>query len=312
LDDLRRLDLNLLVTLDALLAELHVTRAAAKLHLSQPAVSLQLARLRAHFGDPLLLPGPRGMRPTARAEELRGPLREALEGLRRAVAPAAAFDPATATNTWRIDAADYGALAIVAPVVAGLRRIAPHTRLVLVDRGPGAVAQQLASGELDLVLHTRERMSPVWRAQKLFDETYVLAGRRGHPRLKRRPSLAAFCALEHVVVSPEGGGFRGPTDTALEALGLSRRVVLSLPHFTVALATIASTDLVAMLPSRLVRGVADLQVTQAPLAVPGYEMAMGWHERSHRDAGHRWLRQQVAAAMQAPARGARGGLETPS
>jgi DNA-binding transcriptional LysR family regulator len=91
---LRRLDLNLLVTLDALLAENNVTRAAERLHLSQPSVSVQLARLREVFNDPLLLPGPRGMRPTARADALREPLREALESLERAVAPSSPFDPA--------------------------------------------------------------------------------------------------------------------------------------------------------------------------------------------------------------------------
>ncbi len=98
-NSLRRLDLNLLVTLDALLSEHHVTRAAARLHLSQPAVSVQLARLREVFEDPLLLPGPRGMRPTARADELREPLRQALESLAQAVAPASPFDPAHASRT---------------------------------------------------------------------------------------------------------------------------------------------------------------------------------------------------------------------
>lgn len=101
MNNIRRLDLNLLLTLDALLAEHHVTRAARRLNLSQPSVSVQLARLREIFDDPLLLPGPRGMKPTARADELREPLRQALESLEHAIAPSATFDPATADNTWR-------------------------------------------------------------------------------------------------------------------------------------------------------------------------------------------------------------------
>ena len=105
MSNLRRLDLNLLVTLDMLLAEHNVTRAAQRLHFSQPSVSVHLAKLREIFGDPLLLPGPRGMRPTARAEELREPLREALAALASAVAPASPFDPAQATHTWRVAAA---------------------------------------------------------------------------------------------------------------------------------------------------------------------------------------------------------------
>src|SRR3546814_2528706 len=127
-DALRRLDLNLLVTLDALLAEHNVTRAAERLHLSQPSVSVHLARLRDLLGDPLLLPGPRGMRPTARADMLREPLRQALEALRQAIAPAQQFEPAQSTHTWRIAASDYGEVTILLPALAGIRPMATGTR----------------------------------------------------------------------------------------------------------------------------------------------------------------------------------------
>ena len=117
---LRRIDLNLLVTLQALLEEQNVTRAAERLHLAQPTVSVQLARLRHLFDDPLLLPGARGMRATARADALREPLAEALAALQRAVAPVQAFDPAQATQTWRIMASDFGETTIVLPALADL------------------------------------------------------------------------------------------------------------------------------------------------------------------------------------------------
>src|SRR5437762_6285084 len=123
--NLRRLDLNLLVTLDVLLSEHNVTRAAQRLHLSQPSVSVHLARLRAHFGDPLLLPGPRGMRPTAKAESLREPLREALAALASAVSSDSPFDPATSAHTWRVAATDYGESTIVLPILQQLRTAAP-------------------------------------------------------------------------------------------------------------------------------------------------------------------------------------------
>src|SRR3546814_11521018 len=132
-DALRRLDLNLLVTLDALLAEHNVTRAAERLHLSQPSVSVHLARLRDFFGDPLLLPGPRGMRPTARADELREPLRQALAALEQAVAPSAFFDPAQASQTWPIAAFDYGAFTILRPALAALPPA--HGRAAWRERG---------------------------------------------------------------------------------------------------------------------------------------------------------------------------------
>ena len=294
MNNLRRLDLNLLVTLDVLLSEHNVTRAAERLNFSQPSVSVHLAKLRDIFGDPLLLPGPRGMRPTARAESLREPLRQALEALERTVSPASPFDPATASHTWRVAAADYGESTILLPVLAGLRSVAPGTRLAVVEMFPSRIARQAERGDIDLAFHTSEGAPPGLHQRLLFAERYVLVGRAGHPRLKRRPTLTQFCELEHVIVSQDGAGFRGVTDEVLGEVGLSRRVVLSVPHFLFMMSVLASTALVAMLPSRLVRNTPALRVVEPPLEVPGYEMAMLWHERSHRDPAHRWLRDYIA------------------
>ncbi|QQZ39786.1 LysR family transcriptional regulator [Pseudomonas sp. SK3(2021)] len=297
MNNLRRLDINLLLTLDVLLAEHNVTRAAQRLNLSQPSVSVHLAKLREIFGDPLLLPGPRGMRPTARADELREPLRRALEALELAVSPASPFDPGAAVNTWNVSASDYGESTVILPALAGLRAAAPGTRLAVLELEPGRLVRQAEQGSIDLALHTREDSPPGLRRRLLFSERYVLVGRAGHPRLQRRPSLAQFGKLEHVVVSPDGGGFHGVTDSALGEVGLTRRVVLSVPHFLFVLSALASTDLVAMLPSRLVRDNPALKVVEPPLAVPGYEMAMLWHERCHRDPAHQWLREFIVSSL---------------
>ncbi|WCD78887.1 LysR family transcriptional regulator [Pseudomonas sp. TUM22785] len=297
MNNLRRLDLNLLVTLDVLLAEHNVTRAAERLNFSQPSVSVHLAKLREIFDDPLLLPGPRGMRPTARAEELREPLRQALEALERAVAPASPFDPAQARDTWRVAATDYGESAILLPALAGLRAAAPGTRIAVIEMAPSRIARQAEIGDIDLAFHTVEGSPLNLRRRTLFAERYVLAGRAGHPRLKRRPTLKQFCTLDQVIVSPDGGGFSGVTDDALAQHGLARRVVLSVPHFLFLRSVLESTDLVAMLPERLVGNSSTLQVVDAPLEVPGYEMAMLWHERSHRDPAHQWLREQIVKAV---------------
>ncbi|BBN55557.1 LysR family transcriptional regulator [Pseudomonas chlororaphis subsp. aurantiaca] len=297
MNNLRRLDINLLLTLDVLLAEHNVTRAAQRLNLSQPSVSVHLAKLREIFGDPLLLPGPRGMRPTARADELREPLRRALEALELAVAPASPFDPGAAANTWSVSASDYGESTVILPALAGLRAAAPGTRLAVLELEPGRLVQQAEQGSIDLALHTSEDSPPGLRRRVLFSERYVLVGRAGHPRLQRRPSLAQFGKLEHVVVSPDGGGFHGVTDSALGEVGLTRRVVLSVPHFLFVLSALASTDLVAMLPARLVRDNPALKVVEPPLEVPGYEMAMLWHERCHRDPAHQWLREFIVASL---------------
>lgn len=296
-NSLRRLDLNLLVTLDALLAEHNVTRAAERLHLSQPSVSVHLAKLREALGDPLLLPGPRGMRPTARAEELREPLRQALESLQRAVSPSSPFDPAKADSTWRVAASDYSESTILLPALSGLRSAAPGTRLAVLDMPPSRIAGQAERGEIDLALRTRDEAPASLRHRFLFSERYVLAGRAGHPRLQRRPTLAQFCKLDQVIVSPDGGGFQGVTDTQLAERGMSRRVALSVPHFLFLGAVLASTDLVAVVPSRLVRDNAALQVVEPPLEVPGFEMLMLWHERIHRDPAHQWLREHIVKSV---------------
>lgn len=297
MNNLRRLDLNLLVTLDVLLSEHNVTRTAQRLNFSQPSVSVHLAKLRDILGDPLLLPGPRGMRPTARADALREPLRQALEALERAVSPARAFDPAQARHTWRVAASDYGESTILLPALAGLRSAAPGTRLAVLELSPSRIARQAEQGEIDLAFHTSEGAPSGLHRRALFTERYVLAGRAGHPRLKRRPTLAQFCKLDHVIVSPDGGGFHGVTDDALSKTGLERRVALSVPHFLFVRSVLANTDLVAMLPSRLVRDTPGLQVVEPPVEVPGYEMAMLWHERSHRDPAQKWLRAHIADSV---------------
>ncbi|BDU22539.1 LysR family transcriptional regulator [Dyella sp. GSA-30] len=297
MNNLRRLDLNLLVTLDALLAEHNVTRAALRLNFSQPSISVHLAKLREIFGDPLLLPGPRGMRPTARADALREPLRLALEALELAVAPSGPFDPSGSDRTWRVAASDYSEATIVLPVLAGLRAAAPGTSLAVLALTPSRIARQAEQGDIDLAFHTRDDAPPGLRQRVLFAERYVLVGRAGHPRLKRRPTLRQFCELEHVIVSPDGGGFHGGTDDALAKLGMTRRVVLSVPHFMFVRSVVESSDLVAMLPERLIRESPGLRVVEAPLDVPGYEMAMLWHERSHRDPAHRWLRDYIVDSV---------------
>lgn len=176
---LRRLDLNLLVTLDALLAEHNVTRAAERLNFSQPSVSVHLAKLRDIFGDPLLLPGPRGMRPTARAEGLREPLREALAALARAVSPEQAFEPASAELTWRIAATDYSESTVLMPAINGLRLAAPRTRIAVLEATPPRLARQAERGEIDLAFHITEGAPPGLHRQALLPNAMCLWRRRG-------------------------------------------------------------------------------------------------------------------------------------
>ncbi|MEY8709878.1 LysR family transcriptional regulator [Mangrovibacter phragmitis] len=293
-NSLRRLDLNLLITLDALLTEHNVTRAAERLHLSQPTVSVQLSRLRDYFGDPLLLPGARGMRPTARADELREPLRQALSFLEQAVAPQGDFFPQQSSQTWRISAFDYGEYTILLPMLESLRTQAPATRLSVVQSSPSQVLRKAEQGDIDLALMSAAEAPLDLHRRTLFTEHYVLAGRVGHPHLKPGLTLEQFCQLDHAMVSPDGGGFRGITDTFLMEQGITRKVSLSVPHFLFLCAVLANTDMVAMVPWRLVRENIALQVIPLPFEVPGFEMLMLWPERVHRDPAHKWLREHIA------------------
>jgi len=168
----------------------------------------------------------------------------------------------------------------------------------VVELVPPRIARQAEQGLIDLAFHTLEGAPPGLHGRTLFAERYVLAGRADHSDLQAVPSVERFCQLRHVIVSPDGGGFRGVTDQALAAAGLSRRVALSVPHFLFVIAALISTDLVAMLPCRLVRGNPALRVVEAPVNVPGYQMTMLWHERSHRDPAHRWLREHIVQCVE--------------
>lgn len=185
------------------------------------------------------------------------------------------------------------------PALASLRSAAPDSRLAIVELNPPALARQAEQGDIDLAFHISEEAPTHLRRRSVFKERYVLAGRAGHPRLKRKPSLAEFCKLDHVIVSPSGGGFHGATDAALAQLGKARNVALSVPHFLFLESALSSTDMVAMVPSRLLnRPHSSLQAVEPPVEVPGFEMLMLWHERVHRDPAHQWLRDHICASVQ--------------
>ena len=242
--------------------------------------------------------GLRGMLPTARALGLLAPLQAALAQLEQVLQPEAAFDPLTAEVEWKLAAADATEYAIVLPLLPTLRAQAPRSRMAVLEAVPSRMASQLESGLVDLGFLAQEEAPPALRHRVLFSEHYVLAGRIDHPALQTAPDLDRFCALEFVVVSPNGGGYRTAVDTSLAQLGRTRTVVLSVPHFLFVPPLLAASDMVALLPSRLLKNaLSSLRTWEPPLAIPDYEMAMVWHERMHLDPGHRWLREQVMAVL---------------
>jgi DNA-binding transcriptional LysR family regulator len=298
--DTKRLDLNLLVTLETLLVEQNVTRAAARLHLSQPAVSAQLNRLRHEFDDPLLIPAQRGMTPTAKAIELLDPLRQALDQVRAAVTKHRNFDPAKAKLTVAIACTDYLQVAVIKPLVGKLRERAPRLRVALHNLDTQQLESQMARGDVDLALMTPQAAPPSLRTRHLFDERYVLIGRRNHPRLREGMTVEEFAQLEHVIVSLRGGGFVTPFDNALEALGLKRNVVLSAASFVFVPEIVSESDFVALVPERLVnRRGNKLKLVGCPVPVEGFAVGMVWHERSHGHSGQRWIREAIVTLINA-------------
>ncbi|MBF9000259.1 MULTISPECIES: LysR family transcriptional regulator [Vibrio] len=286
-------DLNLLKTLDVLLTEHNVTRAAQRLHLSQPSVSVHLAKLRELFNDPLLIPSSRGMKPTLLAEELRQPLRNALQSLEMTLNNNQVFNPVLENKTWKIAAADYAEFIVIKPVMKNLIGQSSHSKLAIKHMIPDKLVRQLERGEIDIAFHVRDDSLGELKSRILLTEHYVLTARKTHPSLRPKIDLKQFSGLKHAIVSPNGGGFSGETDTLLKALGIERNVVLSVPNFYFLIDSIKQSDLVAMLPSRLVTNDPELQIIELPFTPPSFELVMLWHPRSHSDPAHQWLRDQV-------------------
>ncbi|HET6969905.1 MAG TPA: LysR family transcriptional regulator [Phenylobacterium sp.] len=298
--DIRSVDLNLLRTLDALLDERSVTRAAARLRLTQPAVSGALARLREAFGDGLFVRTQRGLLPTPRALALADPLKRVLFDA-EALVRAPAFEPGTATLRLSIVASDYAQRVIVTPFFASLQRSAPGLSVAIRPLEPSRVAALFEQGQADLAILPTTLAPPHLHGRRLLDDRYVLAMRGGHPAAAQRPtSIDTFLELQHALVSPDGGGFQGPVDEALAALGLTRRVVASAPSFLGLLDLLRATDLVAAAPERLVRDVPDLTACELPVATPGFTMIAAWHARTHLDPAHRWAREQLFRLVAGP------------
>lgn len=295
----KQIDLNLLQALEALLAERNVTRAAARLHVSQPALSAQLVRLRKMFNDPLLIAGSRGMTPTPRALELAPKLSELISGFQSIVYPEV-FDPASAQATILIGASDAaqcrlaGWFATLAEQAPGIKiGIMPATRLALPE-----AEHHIATGDIDLGISIRSAFRDTMHVRKLYTEEFVCVMRRDHPFDKRELSVRDFSAMKQVIVSPPGGDFSGETDTALREMGLAREVVVSVPSFLVAESILRKSDFAAVFPVSLANALSTtLKAYPLPFPIPSVDLCIGWHERTHHSPVHRWIRDQISESF---------------
>ena len=288
--DIRNLDLNLLRTLDALLDERSVTRAAEKLGFTQPAVSGMLTRLRESFDDPLFVRTQRGIIPTLRATELSAPVKSILNEIDTLLQPSL-FEPSTAEFTLSVAATDYALQVVLVPFIARLRTLAPGIRVAIRSVDNGRVQTQFERGDIDLALMAPETTYQDLHARTLFDETYVCAMRDSHPDAGRGTlELERFCQLDHALISFSGDRFRGVSDDALAKIGKERNVALTITSFLALTELLRITDLIAVVPRRLVLNVAGIKIMPVPVEVPGFTKLATWHERTHRDQGHKWVR----------------------
>jgi len=205
------------------------------------------------------------------------------------------FDPASARTTFTVSTNDYMQHALLVPFVQALRREARNVRLAIAPPVVEGLSDALARERIDLAVTIPEFAAPDLRSRLLYRERYVVAVRPRHPLARRcAMSIETFCAFDHVLVSPTGGSFEGPTDRALARLGRRRTVRYSVPSFLLLPELLLSDDLIALVPSRLLRGAErKLAVLEPPVEVPGFNVIAVWHPRTDRDVAHRWLRDRL-------------------
>jgi DNA-binding transcriptional LysR family regulator len=286
-------DFNLLHTLDVLLAEGSVARAAHRLHLSSSAMSRALARLRETTGDPLLVRAGRSLVPTPRALELREQVSQLVQDAHAVLRPAEQLDLKQLVRTFTLRTRAGFAENFGPALIAHMRQEAPHVRLRFlpkIDKSSAALRDGSVDLETGIVNATT---SPELRAQALFRDRFVGVVRAEHPFVGRRITAARYAAGEHVLLSWRGVD-KGPVDDALDKLGMERQVVTLVGEFATALALARATDLIATVPERHTGSLrAGMHSFKLPFAVDEITVSMLWHPRMDGDLAHRWLRSCV-------------------
>ena len=293
-------DLNLLVTLDVLLAEGSVARAARRLRLSPSAMSRALARLRETTGDPLLVRAGRGLVPTPRAIELRERVGQLVQDGSAVLRPVEKLKLEQLVRTFTLRTSEGFVENFGAPLIARISAEAPGVRLCFVQK-PDKDSTPLRDGLIDLETGVVEQSTaPELRVQSLFHDRFIGVVRLGHPLSKGKITPARYAAGRHIYVSRRGRD-RGPIDEALKSLGLEREVTTIVGGFSTALALARASDLIASVPERHTGNLRDGMFSfTLPVVTPEITVSMLWHPRLDADPAHRWLRghvREVCAAL---------------
>ncbi len=304
--NVNRIDLNLLVYLDALLRERNVTQAANQLNLSQPAMSNGLRRLRELFDDPLLVRTSEGMTPTERALELEPVVREVLTSIDRAVQPRSEFEPAGAQRVFRIMASDYAEATLFPSVLAKLRELAPGITLDIMT--PSDVSfLDVERGKVDMVINRFDSMPQSFHQIHLWNDTFTCVINTDNPVLDDF-TLDNYLRGDHVWVSKTGMGVGvgvnpddvqrlGWVDAALDKLGKKRQIRVFTRHYQAAMTLAEQNDLIVTLPTRaaqLKRDNPRVVLREPPLEIPPLELKMAWSPLLQHNPANKWLRKLIA------------------
>ncbi|MCU1720128.1 MULTISPECIES: LysR family transcriptional regulator [unclassified Pseudomonas] len=296
--NLSKVDLNLFIVFDAIYTEANLTRAGQIVGITQPAVSNALARLRETFNDPLFVRTAQGMVPTPMAQNIIGPVRNALSLLRVSVQESRIFNPLQANKTFRISMTDLTEAVVLPPLFQRLRRLAPAVVIESFLCKRRETTKELAAGRLDFAVDAPLNTDPQVRHVKLIQDQYVCAMRQGHPMAKDKISLDEYMSLTHIHISSRRNGL-GYVDLALGKMGLQRRIALRSQHYLMASQVLQQTDMVMTVPERFARR-HNLNYASLPVNdVPPLETHLYWHESTDQDPANRWMREQMIELCQA-------------
>lgn len=289
------IDLKSLEVLEALLTERNVTRAAAKVGLSQPAASNALARLRRLLGDPLVVRTRQGMIPTERGESLLEPIQNLRHILERVLEPEQNFDPATAKHTFKIAATDFAEWVALPPLSRLLSAQAPRIKLEMEPLKEVVPSQDLEEGKIDLAIGFFSDPPGSFYQQELFTEDFVCVMSAKNKERPNGMTLKQFLALRHILVAP-WGGMVGLIDSILAKQGSHREVFVSTTHFHIAPFVAAESDYLVTLPRRVAEAYEKqlgLALFEVPVEMPKFTFRQLWHKRHHHSKAHQWLRAEI-------------------
>jgi DNA-binding transcriptional LysR family regulator len=295
--NINNFDLNLLKAFDAVMREGNLTAAGASLGLTQPAMSRAIQRLRVVYGDPLFVRTVRGMRPTEYAKELAGPVENALHALHGAIELSGSFVPATSTRTFRVVMTDVASVFYLPVLMPHLQNVAPNVRIESIQIPRESYAEALEFGAAELALGQLPKKRNLHQ-QKLRNSEFVCVMRKNHPTIGRTLSMSQFMDAHHVTITAPARA----DEMIRRALGkraVRRKVALAVPFYLVVPPVLSKSDMIAAMPETVNAFAKEwnLKVLPLPFKVPAIPMGQFWHERSHHDAGHRWLRNTLAEVL---------------